>query len=577
MGQRGTAKGEDAIGVVVRDGGDGLGQAHSRPGAAGPHAIARGVVGIGQRAEDARAAPVREADELRRGVVRVLCGDAIGEDQRGPAAGGVVDRADRQGAPRDLREAAGRVVAVADGGLAGHRHGGPPPRGIVRVHDRAEGRGLGNQPVVQVPGPRDGAGQRVHDLDEAVAGIPDMADRRTVGIAHRHRPVEGVVGDPRHLPLAVGRARHVAVSVVGEALGALQRVDAADEAVHAVVHEARGLAPRVGDGHEIAVRVMLKSRRPARGVRDLREAIQPVIRIADSLPQGIGPGDQAPAPVAAERGHPPERVDRREDVHRVVAAELRPIAQPVGQPPQHSAKARDARPPAQRVRHLRRIADRVIGERRGLSQGIGDARDAPDARATGGHIAEAGGRGLGRSGQASHRRDIALGVAREGGPAAERIRHREHETGDRALVGRRLLDGGSQRPRIAQSIAPRVERHAPDDAARIGDVGPDDLAARVEAVGEPILGQIRQRLPDDAPRGVVLVRERNGSARVPDRQHPVLAVIRVVGDPALGVGHRGQAAGRVVAVGDDAAEGVPGLDDPVQRVVREVDPPVVGS
>jgi hypothetical protein len=74
---------------------------------------------------------------------------------------------------------------------------------------------------------------------------------------------------------------------------------------------------------------------------------------------------------------------------------------------------------------------------------------------------------------------------------------------------------------------------------------------------------------------VVLVREKDETARIGQRQHPVLAVVGVFRDAAARIDDRGEPAAGIVGVGDGAPEGVPGVGDPMAAVVRELEPAAV--
>jgi hypothetical protein len=145
------------IGIVACRG-DGGGQVRARPGAAEGDPVPGGVQRVRQGAERGRAEGVGQPRQPRGGVV------GVGQDDP-------VRQGDRLAPLRDLGQAIGHVIRVADRGVTGHRHRRPATGRVVGVVDRALGGRLLREPIQAVEGPGDRARRRVHELGDAVTGV----------------------------------------------------------------------------------------------------------------------------------------------------------------------------------------------------------------------------------------------------------------------------------------------------------------------------------------------------------------------------------------------------------------------
>ena len=196
------------------DAGSGAAHAGAPPGC---------VVAVGQRLQGGARTLVGQRGELIGIVVAVVDGHQIGERGQGAPAGGIVGEAHGVAALGDAGEAIGVVVPIGDRRLTHHLHLGATTSGVVLVvHGggaSAQGRDfLGQGVEAAIVLPRDAAGYRIGDLGQAIGGIPGVGDRAGIGgrvgdggaETRGLQAIQGIVGEARHLALAVGEPRETA-------------------------------------------------------------------------------------------------------------------------------------------------------------------------------------------------------------------------------------------------------------------------------------------------------------------------------------------------------------------------------
>ena len=396
-------------------------------------------------------------------------------------------------------------------------------------------------------------------------GIPDgvvlRRGRASERIHDARAPIEVVVGERGRLPQRVGDLHQIAVDVVLEGrdrgrtgAGGAVRIGTGggDQPIQFVVGVGGDAAEGIGRSDDVADRVVRCARLPAEGVGDQDAAVQRVVGVGRRMAEGIRRLGHVVGGVVGERPH-----WRGERAARPVWIRRRCLHQPTEtvvlagrDPAQHIADGEQiprrvvghrARR-ATRIDHLDAAIEHVVAVLRDMAEWIGDAHEV-----VGGVV-----------GEPRHdlvQRPFAIGVRCErGNPPVEIV----------VLEAAGLVEPIANAHQAARKVISR-----PGNFAK--RIGHRDLAIH-RVVGEGGHAAQRVLLRQHVADGVVRVRRglsltRLGQCRRRGEHETIERVVLIVCPPSERIAAGEDIADGVIGALSDAADGIDGLHNAIERVV----------